>query len=79
MKLILLTVALFSAHVFAGTLPESLSCTVANAGDEQIRAFTITDLHTSEPQSSLPQAGTFDLSIGDGELNLYFSDECENT
>ncbi len=69
---------LISSTAFAKTrMPDTINCT-SKATSENVRAFSLVDLNTTHPESSILDASLMGYEIRDGVMSMGLSNECDN-
>ena len=77
MKTIISVLALIFSFSALATLPDSIKCT-SDATSETVKQFTISEITTMEPDSSIYDASFLNLSVDAGTLEMSFSNQCDN-
>lgn len=81
--ILLLSVLSFSSMAMAQsvvadkTLPASITC-VSEAASSAVKAFEITELNTTSPDSTITDSGLLDFEITNNLVDITFSNECDN-
>ena len=70
---------LLPTSAFAKTrMPETITCT-SNATSENVRSFSLIDLDTTRPDSSIEDTSLMGYELSDGVMNMGLSNECDNS
>lgn len=77
MKNIITILALTFSFSALATLPDSIKCS-SKATSDAVKEFTIKDITTMEPDSSIYDASFLNLSVDAGTLEMSFSNQCDN-